>query len=718
MLTIAGDFDTEQTKAWVEKYFAEIPSGEEVKRQEKMPVTLETTKKLYYEDNFARLPQLTMAWPTVYTHHEDFYALDMLGNYLSNGKNAPLNKVLVADKKLTDAVNIFQYQSELAGEMYLSVTGFNGVDLDSVQSGINEALANFEANGISQKDLDRIKAGEETNFYNNLSSVLGKGFQLAQYEIFAGDVNYINEELDHILAVTPEDVMRVYNTYIKDKNYVATSFVPKGMKALALANSDLAEVVEEPIVEGAEETFDASIAATYEKTPSSFDRSVEPPYGPSPEITPPTIWKDTLVNGIKLFGIESNEVPLVQFRVELSGGFSLESTDKTGVSNLLAQMLTKGTKTKTTQELEEAIEQLGASVRAYSTDESIVLSGTTLSKHYKAVMQLVEEILLEPRWDKTEFDLLKQSTLSQLERNKANPDAIANNQFAKIIYGEDHIFGYNNSGTESSVKAITIDDLKSYYNNYFSPSITNMLVVGDVSQATVSEATNSLQSEWQAKEVDLPILTMPERPTESTVYFYDVPNAKQSVLRFGYPALSATAKDYYPASLMNYRLGGASFVDKLTQQLREGKGYTYGIYSDFDGDKTTGTFTIGSSVRSNVTYEATALIKDILLNYGKDYNENDLDVTKSYMLKSGVRQFETLGAKLNILGNICNYGYADNYLKQRQELVKNMTIENIQALCETYITPDAMYYILVGDKATQYAKLEQLGYGKPVLLNP
>ena len=718
VLTIAGDFDVAQTKAWVKKYFEEIPKGEDVSRLEKQPVTLDSTKRLYYEDNFARLPQLTLTWPTVPVYHEDYYALDILSTYLSNGKKAPLNNVLVEDQKLTDNVSMYQYAAEIAGELSLRITAFNDIDLDTVQKGIEQAFKNFETQGIPQADLDRIKAGEETNFYSNLSSVLGKGFQLAQYEIYTGNANYINEDLKHFLAVTPEDVMRVYNTYIKNKPYVATSFVPKTKKELALANSLPAKVVEEQIIEGAEETFDAGTEVAYEKTASSFDRSIEPPYGPAPDITLPVIWKDTLTNGIKIYGIESAEVPLVQFQITLLGGFSLENPSKTGISNLVAQLLTKGTKNKTPEQLEEAIEQLGASVRAYNTEESIVISGTTLSKHYASVMQLVEEVLLEPRWDETEFDLLKKSTLSRLERNKANPNAIANDAFARLVYGENHIFGYNTSGTDSSVEAITLSDLKDYYNRYFSPNVTLVLVAGNVNKNQVAEALDGLQNKWETKPVTLPELAMPEAPKNAKIYFYDVPNAKQSVLYFGYPALTATDTNYYPAIVMNYRLGGGSFASQLTQQLREDKGYTYGIYSTFEGNKTTGTFSVASGVRSNVTFESTALIKDILSKYGENYNESDLDVTKSYMLKSGVRQFETLNAKLNILSNISNYGYADDYLLKRQEYVKNMTVEDIKKLCQSYITPNAMFYVIVGDKATQMKKLEQLGFGEPVLLTP
>lgn len=716
-LTIAGDFDKAQAKEWVNKYFGEIKRGQEIPKMEKQPVALAETKKLYYEDNFARVPQLTLTWPGVYEYHPDSYALEVLATYLTQGKKAPLYQVLVENKKLTDRVDAYQYNAEIAGQFMMQVTAFPYTSLQEVLEGIEEGFNNFEKEGISKADLDRIKAGQETAFYQGLSSVLGKGFQLAQYEIFAGDPGFVNQDVKNILAVTPDDVMRVYNQYIKDKNYVATSFVPKNQKSLALADSKLADVVEEPIVEGAEETFDTSIVADYEKTPSSFDRSVEPPYGESPDVRVPEVWKDELSSGLKLFGIENNEVPLVQFQIQLKGGMLLENSDKIGVSNLLAALMTQGTATKTPEQLENEIESLGATINVAANKEAIVIYGNTLSKNYDKTMALVQEILLQPRWDIKEFELQKQSVLSQIERQKADPNSIANIEFDKLIYGGNNILSHDNLGTKESVEAINIDDLKAYYNSYFSPNITKVHVVGDISKDEVSESLVALNKKWTPKDVIFPALPSPITPETSKVYFYDFPGAKQSVIQFGYPALAATDSDYYPASLLNYRLGGGGFASQLTQELREGKGYTYGVRSGFSGTNLKGPFLVSSGVRSNVTFESASLIKEILENYGKNFNENDLEITKGYMLKSGARAFETLGSKLNMLTNISNYNYPDDYAKQRENIVKALTVEDVKALAEKYIRPDKMIYLIVGDGATQLKKLENLGMGKVVVLN-
>ena len=269
-LVISGDFDENQAKQWVHKYFDEIKRGQEFEDLAKQPANLTETKNVAFEDNFAKAPELTITWPTVPKYHADSYPLEVLKELLSKGKKAALNKVLIDDKKLTSNVSMFNHESELAGQLMLQVRAFENNDLNDVQIAINEAFTQFEKNGFSDDDLARIKAGQETTFYRGLSSALGKGFQLAQYNIFAKDPGFINQDVKNILAVTKADVLRAYNQYIKAKPYVATSFVPKGQRTLALKRSVDALIKEEKIVVGAEETFDPSRKQSTPKHPLSL----------------------------------------------------------------------------------------------------------------------------------------------------------------------------------------------------------------------------------------------------------------------------------------------------------------------------------------------------------------------------------------------------------------------------------------------------------------
>ena len=716
-LVLSGDFDIKQAIKWVHAYFDEIPRGNEIPVLDKRPGNIPETKFLYYEDNFARVPQLTMVWPTVESYHPDSYALEVLTEYLSSGKSAPLNQVLVDDLKLTSNTSMGSYISELAGQTQLSVRAFDGVKLDLVKAGIEKAFAKFEAEGISDKDLNRIKASQETNFYSSLSSVLGKGTRLASYNTYTGNPGFVTQDINNTLAVTKEDVLNVYKKYIKNKNYIATSFVPKNKADLALSNAVLADVVEEKIVIGAEENFDSKIEATYNKTPSKINRSVEPPYGKSLELSVPSVYQSSMKNGLKIYGIENDEVPLVRFNLTIDGGQLLESVDKLGVANMTANLMNKGTKNKTVKQLEEEIQVLGASINASSDTENITINGITLAKNYDKTIALVKEILLEPRFDETEFELLKKATIANLRQQEANPNAVAANIYNELMYGKDNMRSKNSLGTIASVENMTLIDLKNFYTNYISPSVAKMLVVGDISLDKVVTSLESLNTDWLPKEVKIPEYKTPNAPEKSVVYFYDIPNAKQSVLQFGTPALAATDVDFYPANVMNYILGGGGFASRLTQELREGKGYTYGIRSNFSGSKAKGPFTISSGVRSNVTLESAQLIKKILEDYPTTFSDKDLETTKGFLIKSNARAFETSGAKLNMLSNVSNYGWNANYIKDREEVVKNITKERISALANQYVNPNKMIWLIVGDAATQLERMKELGFGEVILLN-
>ncbi|GAB3392619.1 M16 family metallopeptidase [Massilia agri] len=715
-LVIAGDFDPSQARKWVEKYFAEIKRGEAIAPLAKRPGKLAQTVKLAHEDNFAKLPELTMTWPTVEDLHPDSYALEVLAEYLSETKRAPFYQVLVEDAKLAPSVQMGNQTAELAGQFMLRVRAFEGKPLDDVAAAVDKAFAKFEREGISERDLNRIKAGLETRFYNAVSSVLGKSALLAEYNYLSGNPGRIEEGVRKTLAVTPGDVRRVYDTYIKGKPFVATSFVPKAKLALALSGSSKADVVEEKVVQGAENAVDPSQNADYTRTPSKIDRSKEPPYGATPAVKVPAVWDAKLANGLRVVGIENREVPLVQFDIAIDGGLLLDNPDKVGVANLMARMLTQGTAKKTPEELEEAIQQLGAAINVSARSEDVRISVTTLARNFDATLDLVEEILLQPRWDENEFALIKQSVLSQIRQQDADPNALAAINFNKLIYAKDDLRSRNILGTAATVNAITIEDLKAWYRANLSPSVARMHVVGALPKASVTRALADLGRDWKAKPVSLPAATPASIGAAGKVYFVDVPDAKQSVLRIGYRALAATDADYYPATVANYILGGGGFASRLTQQLREGKGYTYGINSSFSGSQSAGPFTIASGVRSNVTLESTQLVKQVLQDYAPTFSAADLETTKNFLVKSNARAFETATAKLGMLDNISKYGWSPSYVKDREAIVKAMTLPEVQALSEKYLDPSKMVWLVVGDAKTQLPRMKELGFGEPVVI--
>ena len=545
---------------------------------------------------------------------------------------------------------------------------------------------------------------------------MNKAFQLAKFNEYKGDPSYLEQDIDKIRAVSVSDVMRVYEKYIKNKPYIETSFVPKGQLNLMVANSVNANVLEENIKNAVEVKQNAADSEQIIKTKTIIDRSKMPVSGSDPQINLPKIWSNTFQSGLKVYGIEQTELPLVQYNITVEGGQMLESIDKIGVANLIAEILRQGTKNKTPLQLEEEIDMLGAVIAVKSNKESITISVNTLARNYQKTIDLVQEMILEPRWDAEEFELAKTKTVNNLKRSMANPDYLASLNFNKILYGENCVLAYDKTGTVKSVESITIDDLKSFYEKYFSPTVASIQIAGDIGKDAAVKSLQNLASKWQKKNVVMNEFNGFPVIDKSKIYFVDVPGAKQSVIYIGNLAFSRNNPDYFPATVMNYKLGG-SFSGVINMILREEKGFTYGAWSGFSGQLFVGPFYANSSVRSNSTFESVQIIKNSMEKYRLGLSVEDLDFTKNALLKANALRFETLGGLISLLSNISLYNLPLDYIKLEENVIRNMTVDSHKKLAEKYILPDKMIYLIVGDAATQLQPLKNIGFGDPILIN-
>ncbi len=373
--------------------------------------------------------------------------------------------------------------------------------------------------------------------------------------------------------------------------------MPSGKPELAAPNSPEFPIPEESVdKQGAKRDV-----GTYnpQPIPSKIDRTKEPVKGPDPAVTIPAIWTAKTSNGVQIFGIKKSDLPLVDFSIVLRGGMLLDPPGKIGTAYLTALLMNEGTRTKTPIELREAIEDLGANINISGSEESITLSGSCLSSKLKDVVALAKEILFDPRWDEKEFALAKTQTIESLKRTETNLTTIASNVFDKLIYGSDNILANQAMGTQKTIESITIDDLKGYYEKYFSPSVAKIMVLGDISKSEAIQLFDGM-NEWKAKEVKLPDVTV-SHAAKPGVYFVDVPKAKQSVFNVGHIGPKASDPDYFKVYVMNYKLGG-DFSGVLNMILREAKSFTYGARSAFSGAGYFGSFKASTSVQTNATY--------------------------------------------------------------------------------------------------------------------
>lgn len=716
-LVLAGDFDIARAKELIQKYFGEIKKGGDVEKPKVQPLVFEATKKIVFEDAFAKLPQITLAYPTVEQFNEDSYALQYFTGLFANGKKSPLYKIIVEEKKLAPSVSAYNMSREVAGYAQLGIRAFEGVNLNDVYAAVEEAYARFEKDGVDEMELQKLKVMQEVGLYNRLSGVQGKALMMARDNEFGGSPDKSFKELAKYQAVTKGDILRVYEKYFKGRPYYALSIVPKGKPELALAESVPATIAIENVAEQTMKSKGGKIADDeYERTTSAIDRSVEPELLPNaPEITVPSIWTNKLANGMSVYGITHNELPLIQANISMKGGLLLDPEGKTGLSYITAALMNEGTALKTPEELESAMGLLGARIRFMSNVEGMGVSISGLSKNFKEVIALTEEMMLQPRYDSAALARIKSEIKSRIRQNSVNPRSISMNITSKLLFGDNATLAMEAFGTPESVDAITMDDIKAFYNANYSPSIANFTIAGAIDQKKTEKILVSLVEKWGAKDVTVPEPKAGIAAKRGTIYFVDYPGAPQSMIVVSKTSVPFNSPDYYPTVIANYRLGSGS-QGMLFDVLRLQKGFTYGAYSVVMGAEYLNTFMASSSVQGSATKESVQLFRDLIGNYAETFNDELLATTKNSMLRAKASSFETIGALVEMLDNIASYNMPFDYVKQQEAEIKNMTIEKAKEVIQKNLNVNEMVFVVVGDAKTQMKPLESLGLGKPVLV--
>ena len=707
-LTIGGDIAAKQTLAWVEKYFGDIPRCPDVQKTILPAPVLTSDRYVSYTDNYARLPLLYIEYPGVKMYDKDQSALDALSLIIGQGKNSILYKNFVKSRKATQA-SMSSSNSELAGTIGIQVVPYPGQTLGDMKKLVEQAFAEFEQRGVTDDDLARFKGSAESEFINSLASVSGKVSELAAAQTFTGNPNQIGKDLEDIRKVTKEDVMRVYNKYVKGKACVILSVLPKGT-ALQPVDEDNYTIDKQ----GYKAPDYGYAGLTYRKAKDNFDRNVPPPAGANPIIKMPPFWTAKTANGIQMIGAFTNEIPTVSITLSIKGGGLLASVDpsKAGLPMIAAQLLNDETQNYTAEQLSAALEKLGSSIQVSANADETSFFVSSLAKNLDQTLLLLQERLLHPKFMQEALDRIKKQAIQGFQTAKTQPANVASSVFGKLLYGKDNIRTYGLAGNEKTIPNITLDDVQHYYDTYFAPNIASVVVVGDVTEADIKKKLDFLDK-WKEKPIAIPAADTTGIPVEkSTLYLVDVPHAAQSEIRIGYlTGLNYDATGtYYKLGLVNYPLGGG-FDSRLNIDLREEKGWTYGAGSNFASGKYGGTYTASAGIRASSTDSAIFEFMKIIREYAdKGVTAEELQFTKSSIGQSDARKYETNGQKAAFLSRIQQYGLKANFVDEQNKILNGMTTDEFDELSKKYMNVNEMTILVVGDKEKIMPGLQRLGY--------
>lgn len=424
---------------------------------------------------------------------------------------------------------------------------------------------------------------------------------------------------------------------------------------------------------------------------------------PAPKIQLGNYVQNVLPNGLKLIVVENHKLPKVSFQIFIDAPINLEG-ENAGVGEMAGSLLSTGTKTKTKAQLDEAIDFIGASVSSSATG----LFGSGLTKHQDKVLALMSDMLFNPVFPEAEFDKLKKQTLSDLASSKDDPEAIAENVASVVRYGKNHPYG--ELSTEATVNKITLDACKKYYQLYFKPNISYLIVVGDITPAQALTKATQYFGKWQKGAVAKTTFAAPTAPKQTQVDFVNRDGSVQSVINITYPVqLKLSQPDYLAVVAMNHLLG-ADFSSRLNQKLREDKAYTYGAGSGISPDLEVGSFTASGSFRNAVTDSA-------LVEFMKEFKRmreilpsaEEVARTKAVLAGAFARRLERPQTIASYALNISRYGLPKDYYNTYLERLSKITAEQIQAAAQKYLLPENAHIVVVGSQDDVAEKLKAFG---------
>jgi zinc protease len=428
--------------------------------------------------------------------------------------------------------------------------------------------------------------------------------------------------------------------------------------------------------------------------PEDFRRHAPAPLPPSP-IRIPTPFETILANGLKLVIVEDHRLPLISYRLAFTTGDARDPKEFPGLTDMMASLLTEGTESRTSRQIAEEVERMGATLHAGAGSDSTTIAASALSIYGDSVLELVADVTLRPSFPENEVELTKQNTKESLKQQRAQPGFLANEMVSRVMFG-DHPYSVV-APTPESIDATTRDRLVEFHASSFGPNNAVLIVVGDAEPEAIVERAESLFGSWQKRDVQRDEFPSPPRRASRSAYVVDRPGSAQSNIVIANSGITRTSADYFPMLLMHTVLG-ATASSRLFMNLREEKGYTYGAYSNLDARRAAGTFRATAEVRTQVTG---ASLKEFFYELDKirqePVTEKEINDAKSYLTGVFPLRLETQEGLIDQFVQIKMLGLPDGYLQFYRDRVQAVSVEEIQQVAQKYIQPDKAAIVIVGD---------------------
>ncbi len=686
-LVIAGDFDPAEAKRLVEKYFGSIPAGPSLDRPTLWIPTLEGEKIIEATD---RVPQdrVYMTWPTPPGFAPGDADLDLASLILADGLSSRLNKALVYDRQLCTAVQAFQASSEIASWFAVIATARPGVSLADIEKVVSDEIAKLARTGPTPAELARARTKQEFQFVTALEGIGGfggKADRLNQYNIYLGDPGKLEWDMARYKNATLDSVRQAVARYLDTKNRLLVRFrVEKSGRA----------------------------------TETAVDRSRVPPTGTDRAFVAPSVQTAKLSNGMDLFVVERRELPKVDVAFVTRAGAIGDPAGKAGLAHMAATQIDMGTATRKALEIEDALGDLGVALTAAAGRESARVSFETLKRNLDPAMAIVADVVRNAAYPASEFDREKKRHLDVLSQQEKNANAVGARVRSMLAFGPDHPYGHPAQGLPSTIGAITRDDLAGFHAEYWKPGSSALVVSGDVTLAEATALATKYFGSWTggaAPEVPIP---PPSPAPAGKIYVVDRQDAAQTYVTEFLPAPKRQTPDYYTLALADTVFGGGGFGTRLNLNLREEKGYSYGVFSALALYDDAGVWYSAGGVQTNKTKESVVEFdKELKGMTARPLSETEFADTKARKTRGYAQQFETLGRINEQIADLWARGLPMTELQREYDDTVKATLAETNAAAQKWARPEKASFVLVGDYSKIGPGLAELSLGEIVLLD-
>jgi len=697
-LTITGDIQPAQAKAWVEKYFGSIPSGPPVPKITAQPPQIRSQRRSKITDQ-VELPRIYMGWVMPSIFQPGDAESDLLAHILGVGKTSRLYKALVYDKQIAQDVSVQNSNLLLGSVLELQVTAKPGVKPEDLEKAIDEQLEKIRSEGSTQAELDRARNLIETHMITGLERLGGFGGladRLNQYNQFLHDPGYLPKDLERYNRVTVADVKRLASERLK-------------MSARAVVWGLPGErVVDDPAK--ATETASAKNSALTGTMPDEPWRAKAPAPQPLGKLSLPVAQTFKLSNGLTVLLVEQHQLPIVVAHVLVLNGSDANPVAKPGLAAFTSEMLPEGTERRSSLQVSDDAAQIGTSMRALTAGDDSLVDIRVLKPNASAAFDLLSDVVLHPKFDPAEIERVRKLRETDILQIQDDPEQLAIGVLHKMIYGPDHPYGYRNEGTIASIRSTTRQDLLQMWQAGYTPSNSALVLSGDLTLAEAHSLAEKYFGGWagsQTKHEPPPVTNQ----VKAGVAIVDKPGAAQTFVLVGSAGVARSTADYVPIEVMNNILGGLN-SSHINVNLREEHGYTYGGFSFFIYQRASGMFAAGGGMRTDVTGPAVhELLKEMDNIRNTAPTDEELKLAKGAFSQSLAGRFESAEQTANTVGELFVYALPLNYYEQLPVSINAVSAQDVERVAKKYIHPESAVVIGAGDRAKIEEQLKKLSIG-------